>query len=421
MRRRLALLSLATTTLVVIAFLVPLGLLVRRQASDRARVAAERHAQSTASLIALAVSLDSSAGNIRALVGPLDDGVVVVLPDGSTIGEQKPGQGTLIGTASSTHSTISAVVSGGWELALPVIGRDGVAVVDVFVPDSQLTRGVTTAWTLLGLLGIALIGASVFVADRLGRRLVQPIEALAEAAHTMGEGDLDVSVEVSDPKEIREVGVAFNALAERLRRLLVAEREAVADLSHRLRTPLTSLRLQADKVESPRDREDVLAQVDRLEMAIDQLIVATRSGGGSNGRCHLDRVVEDRTAFWRVLADEQHRVMEVMTGADDVELGMTPDAVEALIDTLIGNVFAHTGAGVGFSVSTGLEHQRVWLQVADQGPGFPDASVVDRGVSGGGSTGLGLDIVRRTAELTGGTLEISDRPGAGAVVRVWFG
>ncbi|NIT76487.1 MAG: HAMP domain-containing protein, partial [Thermoplasmata archaeon] len=63
-------------------------------------------------------------------------------------------------------------------------------------------------------------------------------------ARRMGEGDLDARVEPSEPEEIRDVGEAFNQLARRLDQLLVEERESVADLSHRLRTPLTSLRLQ---------------------------------------------------------------------------------------------------------------------------------------------------------------------------------
>ena len=108
-------------------------------------------------------------------------------------------------------------------------------------------------------------------------------------------------------------------------------------------------------------------------------------------------------------------------GAGDAEVSVAAEDVGVVIDALIGNVFSHTQPGTGFRLATGDENNRLWLEVSDEGRGFTDSSVVDRGTSGRGSTGLGLDIVRRTAEMTGGSVELDDRPGGGAVVRVWFG
>ena len=421
MRRRLALLSLATTALVVISLLVPLGLLVRRQAADRARVQAEREAQSIAGLIGLAVTIDGSAEALEAAVGTLDEGRIIVLSDGTVIGLPHEGQGSLVASARADQATITMVVEGGWEIALPVIGREGSIVVDVFVTDHELTEGVLEAWVLLAALGVVLVGAAVLVADRLGASLVGPITDLATAARHMGEGDLDARVEPSEPEELRDVGEAFNQLARRLDQLLMEERESVADLSHRLRTPLTSLRLQAEKIGDPRDRAEVISQVDRIEQAIDRLIVAARAGSeGGRQSCVLDEVVDDRSAFWRVLAVEQSRVMTVETDAPAVEVAVSREALEALIDALVGNVFDHTSQGTGFSMRTGVDDGLPWLEISDAGPGFSDDSLLQRGRSGAGSTGLGLDIARRTAELTGGRLELSNVPNGGRV-RIWFG
>ncbi|MDF2730159.1 MAG: integral rane sensor signal transduction histidine kinase [Acidimicrobiia bacterium] len=421
MRRRLALLSLATTALVVISLLIPLGLLVRRQAGDRARLEAERTAQSTAALLALTVSLNEDAGAIESALGPLDPGTVVVLPDGTVLGEPMTGQGTLVPIAVERQATISGVVEGGWEYALPVIGLAGTAVVDVFVTDEALSDGVVEAWLLLALLGVLLVAIAVWVADRLGERLVRPISDLASAARQLGAGDLDARVEVSDPEEIREVGESFNWLAGRLEELIAEEREAAADLSHRLRTPLTSLRLQAEKVTDDGEREEVLGQVGRLEQAIDQLIVATRSATpGQGGVSDLSSVVSARCSFWAVLAEEQRRVMTLNVD-DHGPVALSREAVEAVVDALVGNVFSHTDPATPFDVTVGSEGGRPWLEVSDHGPGFASRTLAVRGVSGAGSTGLGLDIVRRTAESAGGGMEMFDRPGGGAVVRVWLG
>lgn len=421
MRRRLALLSLATTTLVVIAFLIPLGLLVRRQAEDRARLDAERSAQSTASILALALSLDSSNEGIAAALEPLPVGTIVVLADGTILGAPTTGQGSLVEPALESQATIADLVEGGWEMALPVIGRQGAAIVDVFVTEDALSEGVIEAWLLLGLLGVLLIGVAVLVADRLGLTLVRPIVDLASAARQLGAGDLEARVAVSEPEEIREVGEAFNWLAGRLGELLTEEREAAADLSHRLRTPLTALRLQAERVGDESERNAVLAQVDRLEEAIDRLILSTRSSQAEGpASCDLAVVVAARMAFWEVLADEQQRDMAVDLDGSVGRVALSAEAVEAMVDALVGNVFSHTEPGTGFAVSVGSELGRPWLEVSDEGGGIASTGLARRGVSGAGSTGLGLDIVRRTADRVQGHMEMKDRPGGGAVLRVWL-
>jgi signal transduction histidine kinase len=421
-RRSLALLSLATTALVVVALLIPLALLVRREAADQARLEAERTAQSTAELVALTVTLNGDAAAVQAAVEPLDPGTIIVLPDGTVLGEPLPGQGSLVETAVDRQATISNTVESGWEYALPVIGREGTAVVDVFVTDEQLSEGVVRAWLLLGLLGVLLVVIAVWVADRLGQRLVRPITSLATTARRLGDGDLEARVEVSEPEEIREVGESFNWLAGRLEQLIADEREAAADLSHRLRTPLTSLRLQAEKLRDDDEREEVLGQVDRLEQSIDQLIIATRSvPTRERGPSDLPTVVSARCSFWSVLAEEQGRNMTVSMEKSPIQVSLPPEAVEAMVDALIGNVFSHTVAGTPFAVATGADDGQPWLEVSDEGPGFGSGDLAARGVSGAGSTGLGLDIVRRTAESVGGSMQMNDRPGGGAVVRAWLG
>jgi signal transduction histidine kinase len=420
-RRRLVVLSLATTVLVVVAFVVPLALLVRQQAEDTARDAAERNAQSVAGLVALALAVTGDPGQVSSTIGELPAGTVVVL-GGTVIGDPLEGQGSLVAEAAETRTTVAGYTEGGWEIALPVVGASEVAVVDSFVTTAQLTAGVGTAWALLGLLGLALIGLGVWVADRLGRALTAPIEDLARSAHRLAQGDLEARVEPSEPEEIRETGEAFNYLAGRLDDLLAEERESAADLSHRLRTPLTSLRLQAEALSDPGEREEMLAQVDRMEHGMSQVIDLARSRAARTpGESLLDQVVSVRAAFWKVLADEQQRAMDIQLGNVESPVALDPDDLGAVVDALVGNVFAHTPPGTPFQVRTGVSGTGApWLEVADEGPGLGGWQQ-ERGRSGGGSTGLGLDIVRKTARAVGGDLEMSDRPRGGAVVRVSFG
>lgn len=422
MRRRLVLLSLATTVLVVVAFVLPLGLLVRRQAIEAAKVSAEREAQSVAALVALAGAVGDDPNAVSGAIGDLPLGTVVYL-EGGVFGAPREGQGSLVEMAANSLSTFADDVDGGWEIVIPVVGSSE-ALVSSFVTSEELTSGVFTAWLLLGALALALVALAVWVADRLGRALTSPIEDLAWSAHQLAEGDLDTRVEPTDPEEIRETGEAFNYLAERLDTLLAEERESAADLSHRLRTPLTSLRLQAEALSDPDEKEAMIGQVDRLEHAMNQVIELARSRAAQPpGESDLNQVVSERAAFWRVLAEEQARDMTLTLSEPGVAVAIGTDDLGVVVDTLVGNVFTHTPPGTDFEVRTGHSPTGApVLEVVDDGPGFGDRPAVERGVSGGGSTGLGLDIVRKTAQTVGGALETNDRPGGtGAVVRVVFG
>ena len=92
---------------------------------------------------------------------------------------------------------------------------------------------------------LALIGVSVIVADRLATRVTRPARELAQAAALLGDGDLSARSTARGPAELAAAGHAFNAMAERLTGLITAERVMSADLPHRLRTPLTALRMNA--------------------------------------------------------------------------------------------------------------------------------------------------------------------------------
>src|SRR3990172_8618976 len=110
------------------------------------------------------------------------------------------------------------------------------------------------------------------------------------------------------PPEIVAGARPFNDLAERLRGLLQAEREAAADISHGLRTPVAALRLQVEGLSDPTIRETLLEDVTAIEFAIGAVIREARSRGDEGpGHCSLAAVARDRAAFWSVLAGDQGR------------------------------------------------------------------------------------------------------------------
>lgn len=422
MRRRLRVLVFAVTTLVATAFVVPLGILVVRQADLRARTAAERQAQDiAASLVGVLVAASGEAGveTVSAALGPLPEGVGVVLPGEQSIGSTSGGE-AVIGTARTEGRAVSAYVDGGWELAFPVVIRSGVAAVWVRVPEAELREGVVPAISLLVALGAVLVGVAQLLADRLGRSMTVPMGELAAAARRLGGGDLNTRVDVEGPPEVEAVSESFNWLATRLEMLLAAERESVADLSHRLRTPLTSLRLQAERISDASEREAVLDQVSRLDSGIDEVIAEARRPSEAPASSDLAKVVSTQTRFWSVLAEEQGRTVSLGLPSGPTPVMLAERELAAVVDALIGNVFTHTPPGTDFAIE--VQEDGPGLLVSDAGSGW-DSRIdpFERGSSGRGSSGLGLDIVRRTAERLGGGAHTMRAPLGGALIVVRFG
>ncbi|SDS30945.1 HAMP domain-containing sensor histidine kinase [Jiangella sp. DSM 45060] len=421
MRRRLLVLVAATTTLVLVAFLVPLALLVRDVAADRAVQAATVEAQALTSVVAtaqgepLAITVDQVDATSR-----FD--VTVFLPDGERLGADA--DRTPLVELAERSSSASAEADGGREIVFAVGGSDGgVRVIRTFVPDAELRQGVARAWLALAGLGIALLLVGLVVADRLGRRLVRGATDLAAVSHRLGRGELDARADPSAPGELGVVATALNGLAGRITDLLREERETIADLSHRVRTPLTTLRMDAEALPAGEQSERIVADVDAVDRAVTDVIQQARRRGAGPATVTADAadVVRERAAFWAVLAEDTDRELTVDVASGPLPVALARGDLEACVDALLGNVFAHTPNGTAFTVR--LEPRDgggARLVVADEGPGLPSGSttgVLRRGVSGSGSSGLGLDIVRRAAEQSGGGVRL-DSPAAGGLTVV---
>lgn len=426
MRARLNLVVGAVTAMVVIAFLFPLVLTVRDLAADRAATAAQNEAEAIAQFIALRAPASGTTETIDAVQQLRDEYTTsFVLIDMITGTEQVFGDPLPAGEsfdAARSGATFRAAVNGGQAVYAPVLlpGTDETVVVRIFISEAALTEGVRRSTVVLVLLGLAIIAIAVAVADRLGRSMVQPVKELSATAAILGEGNLDARVIPSGPPEVQEVGVELNDLADRIVRLLRMEREAAADLSHRLRTPLTAVRLDAEALESGPGTERLLDDLDELERTVDFVINEARRPMRSdqNRTCDLADVAAERVAFWRALAEEQDRALEHVTDERPARVRVAADDAVAMIDALIGNVFAHTEEGVGLTVATTAAGDgNVILVVEDGGPGFT-ADMAQRGLSAAGSTGLGLDIAARTASSGGGGLIIGSGSGGGGRVTV---
>ena len=422
MRLRINLLVLAACSLVLVSVLVPLALLLRSQAADRAVDSATAHAQSMAPLVARMTTGDLRLAVIRANARDKANPVSVVLFNGGVLGAPAPVTSDVI--LARKGRSFSAARPGGVEVLVAVQGApEGTRVIRAFVTDSQLQHGVTGTWLLLGCGGLLVLALSVAVADRLARSLVRPLAGVAQAADRLAAGDLSARADLAGPPEVRRVGGGLNRLARRIGELLAYERETMADVSHRLRTPMTALRIDAESLYDQAERTQMLGDVDALERTVDDVIRAARRPPRIGlVTCDAAAVVAERTAFWRPLAEDTDRAMTVELADGELPVRLTGDDLRTCMDVLLENVFSHTPEGAALAVRLSRRAAGgAWLVVADDGPGFGDTDLIERGSSTGGSTGLGLDIVRRIAEGSGGTLTIGRSATGGGSVTLGLG
>ncbi|WP_217234826.1 HAMP domain-containing sensor histidine kinase [Streptomyces sp. AC555_RSS877] len=432
MRWALVKVSLAVTAMVVVAFAVPLGLVIREMARDRAFSNAERQAAAVAPALSITTDRDQLE-RVVASAGA-DAGLAVHIPasDGAAavdLGRRRAADGD-IATVRKLGRASTSEVSGGSALLQPVALSSGeIAVVEVYVPESEVSNGVATAWAVLAGVGAALVVGSVAVADRLGVRMVRPAQRLVEGAHELGEGKLGARVPEEGPTELRLAAVAFNSMADQVVQLLANERELAADLSHRLRTPLTVLRLNAASLGDGPAAEQTRAAVAQLEREVDTIIRTARdakpqtAAAGPGAGCDAAEVVRERMAFWSALAEDEGRKWRVAGADRPVRIPVARTDLAAALDALLGNVFRHTPVGTAFAVDLHNGEDAVIVLVSDAGPGIADpeaAMARGRGSGSAGSTGLGLDIVRRLAEETGGDVRIGSSVLGGTEVRIWI-
>ncbi|ATZ26569.1 Sensor protein CpxA [Streptomyces lavendulae subsp. lavendulae] len=436
MRWALVKVCLAVTTMVVLAFAVPLGLVVREMASDRAFSNAERQAATMGPTLSITTdpvqlrkaveSTQMGAARRMAVHVPAIGGAPV------DIGEGWAGARAVAETRSLGRATTARVAGGGSALLQPTaLGSGDIAVIEILVPESEVSNGVTTAWLVLAGVGLALVVGSVAVADRLGARLVRPAERLADAAHQLGDGRLGARVPEDGPKELRSAAVAFNAMADQVVELLANERELAADLSHRLRTPLTVLRLNAASLGDGPAAEHTRAAVEQLEREVDTIIrtareqrpATTQAAGSAGAGCDASEVIRDRMAFWSALAEDEGREVRLAGVDRTVRIPVARPELAAALDALLGNVFRHTPEGTPFAVDVHDAGDAVIVLVSDAGPGIADPDAALRRGNDGrrdGSTGLGLDIARRVAESTGGDVRLGRSVLGGTEVRIWI-
>ncbi|MFI8436762.1 ATP-binding protein [Streptomyces sp. NPDC079020] len=279
---------------------------------------------------------------------------------------------------------------------------------------SAVTREVGRTLLIIGAVALLAIVSAVLLAVRQANRLASPLTDLAETAERLGSGDPRPRHKRYGVPELDRVADVLDSSAERIARMLTAERRLAADASHQLRTPLTALSMRIEEISVTDDPDTVkeeaniaLTQVERLTDVVERLLTNSRDPRtGSAVVFDLDEVVKQQIEEWRPAYRSAGRAI-VCSGKHGMRAVGTPGAVAQVLAALIENSLMHGGGTV--ALRTRVTGNQAVIEVTDEGPGVPadlGARIFERTISGRNSTGIGLAVARDLAEADGGRLEL---------------
>lgn len=288
--------------------------------------------------------------------------------------------------------------------------------------------GKQVIWAALAalVLGVAL---SYFIT----RSLTRPITKISRAVGKFAKGELDSRVDISRRDELGDLARAFNSMAEDLSQLEMLRRGFVANVSHELRSPMTSMQgyVQGmlDGTIPPEEHSKylgvVLSETKRLNKLISELLDLSRIESGKfplkyqkfDANELIARIMfqyEGRIEEKHISVDIDFRQQQCMVWAD-------PDRISQVVVNLIDNAVKFLHDGGSLTVWTHIDEEHAIVTIKDDGPGiaaddlpyiFDRFYKADKAHSGRG-TGLGLSIVKKILEQHGQDIRCNSTPGHG--------
>ena len=287
---------------------------------------------------------------------------------------------------------------------------------------------------VLAAAALTVVPLSVLVGWRVTRPALKPLDDLAGAAAAIADGDLRTRIDPGDDPSLAPLAASFNRTAEALEQRLRSDARFAADVSHELRSPLTTMLNAAALVDAYRDRLpddgreglDLLqTEVRNFERLVADLLEISRADAGST-----DAALETvrLTDLVRATLDRRNRArgsdvpLTVADGAGDLLVHADKRRLERVLANLMDNADAH-GEGLT-AVTVARQSGRATVAVDDAGPGVPAAErerIFERfargsrsGRASSGGSGLGLSLVVRHLALMDGGVHVTDGPSGGA-------
>lgn len=273
----------------------------------------------------------------------------------------------------------------------------------------------------------------------ISRNIAKPLQALSEGASSVARGDYDVQVPETGPQEVQSVAQAFNYMSQEVRNTQQAQRDFMANVSHDLKTPLTSIQgysqaimdgVAPDPAEVAGIIHDEAARMNRMVIQLTDL--ARLQAGRLSMKMSaltINDITEAIVQRLSVVAENKQIQLQIDTQPLPAVTG-DGDRLVQVMTNLVSNAIKYTDPGGSVQVQTRSSGGGVEIQVRDTGIGIPQDEIdriferfyqVDKARGPSRGTGLGLAITQEIIEAHGGTIQV-DSPGTGqgTTFTVWL-
>lgn len=466
MKLRLVGVLVALTAIVLLVQDIPLTIYLRTIEQNRIITELQRDAFVIAGrseeALAAGTALNNKALSDMVQAYSVEEGANVVVIDANGMLVASSDASRVLGKPFEPRPEVKTALSGqtasgerqatnsGMELlyvAVPVLsGANTLGAVRLTYPADELDERVNGRVQQIAVVALLTLLAASVVAFLLASTITRPLRRLQITTSELASGNLTARADTrSGAPELRKLGVDLNTMADRLDRLIHAQRSFAGDASHQLRTPLTALRLRLDQAAEaletdPHAAVDPLdaarAETERLQHVIDGLLLLARSEGTQHELLQFDlaEVAAERIRMWEPLAEEQG-VQLILSAPATAPICAIDGAAEQILDNYIDNAisFSRQGQAVVVTISEIAAHPsakaaaaKIELIVSDSGPGLTpekrsrafDRFWREREDNAG--SGLGLAIVSQLARASGATVELRESPTGGISATATF-
>ena len=313
----------------------------------------------------------------------------------------------------------SGTVDSNWQLYSHARSAGGLYV-------SLRSSAVPVIWSAVGavcavlICGAVALGAGTAFAFHGSRRLAAPLIYLSAQAEQVGSGAVQARIQPTGIEEIDLVSEELSRSGERIVGRIAKERQFASDVTHQLRTPLTALSMRIEEIEYLTDDQEVrseaeacLEQVERITQVVEDLKKrAQQASHGHTQAVKIEDIFRQQKDEWEAQFAALGREIVFNNQVSDRLPLATPSSLSQAIATLVENSSKYGAGTVTVSTRKGLSQRSMFVEVTDEGEGVSEEIAPDifrRGVSGHGSSGIGLALAKDLIEADGGRIELTSR------------
>ena len=326
--------------------------------------------------------------------------------------------------------TVPVTDDGGQICGVIIINASTNDLTKIYASIRHMSTGVVLGFSVILIVLSALIG----------RAFTKPFKGVAKSINRISEGYFDEEVHLKGYAEIETISDAFNVMLNRLKSLEDSRQEFVSNVSHELKTPMTSMKVLADSLVGQENvpvelyqefMGDITAEIDRENKIITDLLslvkMDKKAADLNVEHLNINQLLEDILKRLRPIADKRH-IDLILDSFRPVEADVDEVKFTLAVSNLVENGIKYNVDDGWVRVTLDADHKYFYVKVADSGMGIPEESIgriferfyrVDKSHSKEiGGTGLGLAITRSAVTMHHGTIQVASKEGEGTTFTV---